>query len=217
LPWLTLPVAILGTWEAWQGPSLTVRTATAAIVVPLAVGLIAWPLLARTTGHDQIGSLVLASAALAGFAWMLGGEELAGRISAARFAMLHLTALIFASATLAISGSLLLAQIGLLLAATQIGALIAHGVLGRAGQARGVALVTGVLYGGLLWYGTLYADLSRVSALLLFGAPQTAWLSIEMPRLFSSLRRTSVQVAGVALAGGAALLLAWAMSPAGEL
>lgn len=217
LPWLALPVAILGTWEAWQGPSLTARTATAAIVVPLAVGLIAWPLLARTTGHDEIGPLLLASVALLGFAWLLGGEELVGRLSAARFAMLHLTALIFASAALAISGSLLLAQIGLLLAATQMGALLAHGVLGRAGQARGVALVIGALYGGLLWYGTLYADLSRLCALLLLVAPQTAWLSIEMPRLFSSLRRAGVQVACVALVGGAALLLAWAASPAGEL
>lgn len=213
LPWLALPLAALGTLEAWGGPSLSIRTIAAAIFSPFTVGLVAWPLLAPTS----VGPWLLAGVTLLAFVCLMTGEELAGRVSAARFSSIQLAALLPASATLALSGSLWLAQIALVLAATQAGAFAAQAVLGRAGQARGVALVVGVLYGGLLWSGWLYAELSSYCALLLFLAPQAAWLTIELPRQFSSLRRAGIQIGCVALLAGAALALAWAGSPPGAL
>lgn len=215
LPWLAPPLAVLGTLEAWRGPSLSIRTTAAAIFSPLTVGLIAWPLLAR--GESSVGPWLLAGVTLLAFIWLMTVEELAGRVSAARFSAIQLAALLPASATLALSGSMWLAQIALVLAATQAGAFAAQVVLGRAGQARGAALVVGVLFGGLLWYGWLYSNLSTLCAALLFLAPQITWLTIELPRQFSSLRRAGVQVGCVALLAVAALVLAWAGAPAGEL
>lgn len=217
LPWVALPLGALGTLEAWGGPSLTVRTIAAAIISPLGVGLVAWPLLDRASGAGAMGPWLLAGATLLGFVGLMSSEELAGRISAARFSAIQLAALLPGCATLAVAGSMLLAQIALVLAATQTGSLVAHSVLGRAGQARGAALVLGGLYGSVLWYGRLYGELSSLCALLLFVASQAAWLTVEMPRRFTSLRRAGVQMGCVALTAVAALVLAWSGAPAGKL
>src|SRR5207244_1527200 len=61
-----------------------------------------------------------------------------------------------------------------LLVTAQIGSLAAHAVLGPSGSARGTLLLIGVLYGGGLLCGALYAGLGLGHALLLFIAPLAA-------------------------------------------
>jgi hypothetical protein len=215
LAWLAMPLALAGTVEAWGGPSLLVRTIAAAAFSPLVVVLLAKPLLGRATVDGGVTSWQLATAAWLGLACLMTAGQLAQRVSAARFSAIQAATLVPASATLALAGSAWLGQMALLLAATQVGVLAAQAIFGRAALATGIALPLGVMFGGLLWYGCFYSNLSIWCALLLYLAPQIAWLSLEWPRQFSSMRRVGLQVASVALVACAALLLAWVNAPRG--
>ncbi len=212
LIWLALAVAALGTQIARHDQSTVLPWAGALLVAPLGIWLLAGPLVRQSDA--VLGPVVIGAAVMLGVAGLASGELLAERSSAARLAGIQGVSACLSGATLAVSGSLHLAQLATVLAATQLGCVLAHGALGRAGQGRGTALIFSTLHGGLLWYAYMFAALNSASAVACWLAPQAAWLAHQSPRQFSRWRRVIAQLALVALTACAALAWAWHLSPA---
>ena len=137
-------------------------------------------------------------------------DALGSRTSPVRLSSVLCLAALAASAALLLSGSRRLAQLALVLAATQAGALTANYLMGTAGIARGVAPVFVVLFGGLLFCGNVYSELSDVDAVILFLAPNAAWIALRVTR-FDGLGRMAIDAGLVLAASSPALAHLWAL------
>jgi hypothetical protein len=120
------------------------------------------------------------------------------RISGARLSAILLAAAVPLSMALVLSGSQRLGQTAGVLAATQAGTLVASLILGRAAVGRATVLIFVILYAGLLLCGCVYAGLTATNALILFLAPNMAWLAWRWTGRFGTWQEPLAQVALVA-------------------
>ncbi len=200
--------------DAYLGIPPQGRYASWFVAIPPTCWVLARPLAAA--GDEQIGIVAVASM-IAALAWIFLIDALASRVSAARLSGLLLAAVVPASVVLILSGSQRLAQIGMLLAATQAGALVANLIMGPAGVGRGVSLVFGALYGGLLFCGQHYAELSPVDAAILYAAPLAAWIVQRLSVRFEPRSAGALECWLVLAAASVAVADAWMRFEAARL
>jgi hypothetical protein len=202
-------LALVGTVVACGRMALPGRLLLIALVVPLSLVLLSWPLLsAQGAASGELETRLSIAAALA-IATVAGLDALSARISAARFDAILLAASAPAAIVLMLSGSQRLGQVGGILSATAAAALAAHLILGPAAVARGVGLVFATLLAGLLWCGNLYAELTTPDALILAVAPNLAWLA-ELLQEHLGRRGTLLAQGLIVLAvAGVAVARAW--------
>ena len=172
LYYLAILAAAVGMLVSWARMPEAFGVVAALLLPPLAAWLLARPLLGREDA--DIGPAGLIVLGLVGSGWILAMDDLARRVSASRAAMILLCAWLPASMSLIFSGSQRLGQICGLLAATLLAWIVLRFAQGPAGRARGVMLVVGVVYLGLLFAARLYSELRTPQALLLFLAPLAA-------------------------------------------
>ncbi len=208
---LAVPLAALGLADSYFRVPPPGRVLLIALAVPASFLLLARPLLSLA-GQDEL-SLQLFVATGVTVAVLVATDMLAARSSAGRFSAILLAVAIPSAVVLGCSGSARLGMIGVLLAATQAGALGMNIVLGRAGLGRGIVVVFGTLLAGLLLCGSLYAELSTSNAMLLAAAPNMAWLGRHGPRRFGWLTHVAIQVGLVLAVAGLAAVRAWNALP----
>lgn len=205
LLFLAPPLAVLGTCGAlWRGHG-AVRILLVGVAVPVSLLLLARPLL--NAEQPQIGGLLFAATTLA-VVTLVSLDTLAERTSAVRMSSILLCVGGPAAITLMASGSLRLGQIGMLLAATQVGIVLVSVGLGRIALARGTTLVFGTLLAALLFGGHLYAELTAFDAVVLGLAGNLAWFGYRWPK-HRPLARGVVQVAAVLALAAVPLVRAW--------
>ncbi len=204
---LALPLALLGMLQSYYRWPLPAAVMAIAVAVAATLVLVSWPLLALRT--DESLHWKLFAATTVAMCTLIPLDRLAQRLSLGRMSAILLAVAAPAAVTLGCSGSMRLALIGTVLAATQAGALAAGVVLGGSAVARGVALVFGSLLAGLLWIGFAYASLSASNALLLAAAPSCAWLGRWAPRRFGWSVNFASQVGAVLAVAFLALGRAW--------
>ncbi len=202
-----VPLVVLASAEAWYRFAPQVRLVAALLAVGALVWLLAAPLVAPDNPDRDEALLVSTVAVPLVVGWIVVIDQLARRVSSARLSAILLTTMLAAAWTLGHSGSQRLAQIAAALAATQGGALATGLWLGPGVGGRGVALLFGALYGGLLVCGRLYAELSSAAAFALLVAPCTVWLVEPWARRLGPRQTAALQLALVAAtACGAAYL-----------
>jgi hypothetical protein len=206
---LTLPLVVLGTLDALTRFPMHGRLVAGLAAALLAVSLLCWPIVATDDGFRNDTAVVVALGALLSVGCITSIEALAVRISGARLSAILLAAAVTASMTLVLSGSQRLGQTAGVLAATQAGTLAASVVLGRAAVGRATVLIFVILYAGLLLCGCGYASLTVTNALILFLAPNMAWLAWHWPDRFGIWHEALGQVALVAAVALVAVLRAW--------
>jgi hypothetical protein len=206
---LTLPLAVIGAFESRWLPPLQVRLALGALAAAMLVLLVGWPVLYAEGKIQGDMALRLAIVGTLAVGWIVSMDTLAVRVSAGRASAILLAAVVPASVGLALSGSQRLGQAAGVLAATQGGALVVNRLLGRAGTGRHAVLIFGILYAGLLLCGNLYADLTAANGLLLFAAPNFAWLAQDSNARHSSWARATAQIGLVTAISGWAIVRIW--------
>jgi hypothetical protein len=209
LVFLALPLALLGTLDAFARLPLQVRLASSTATVVGVLLLVSWPVIKDfESGWPEGTSAVAVTCALT-IAWIFSLDELASRRSAAGVGALLLATLVPAAAVLVLSGSQRLAQTAGALAAAVAGWALAQRALGAAGIAAGVPLIVGALHGGVLLSGTLYAGLSLANLALLLAAVHAAWLAQPWVRRQGGILPALVQAALVGAVSCWALARAW--------
>ncbi len=206
---LTLPLVVLGTLDALMRFPMHGRLAASVAAALLALSLLSWPIVATGDGVQNEAAVVVVLGALLSVGCITSLEALAVRISGARLSAVLLVAAVPASMAIVLSGSQRLGQTAGVLAATQAGTLVASVVLGRAAVGRATVLIFVILYAGLMLCGCVYASLTPTNALILFLAPNMAWLAWRWPGRFGDWHEPLAQVALVAAVALLALLRAW--------
>lgn len=206
---LTFPLVVLGSFDALLRFPLHGRLAASLAAALMAVFLLSWPVVATDDGFQRETALVIALGALVSVGCVTSLEALAVRVSGARLSAILLAAAIPASMTLALSGSQRLGQTAGVLAATQAGTLVASLILGRAAVGRATVLIFVILYSGLLLCGCVYAGLTATNALILFLAPNMAWLAWRWTGRFGTWHERLAQVSLVVAVAMIAVFRAW--------
>ncbi len=209
LPWIAFPLAVGGLLDSYYRIAPPARVLLIAVGVPMCLLLVSWPLL--THAQTLLDNQLMLATGLS-VASMLSLDFLSKYTTAGRFSTLLLAVLIPAAAVLAFSGSIRLALMAIVLAATQLGTIGAHLLLGRSGLGRGIVVVVGTLLAGVLWSGYLYAQVTASNAILLAIAPNMAWLGPWIPRRYGRLAHVAIQTLAVLAIGGIAMLQAWRAS-----
>ena len=208
--WLFLftPILLLlGLSDSLARVPLQFRLVSIAAGVPASLGLLLWPLL-KGNQLDSRPSVLFVAASLALIGWIAAMDALASRVSAAQLSAILFCASAPAAVVLLVSGSQRFGQIGGVLAATQLAGWLVNYMLGPAAVGRGVALVFGIPFGGLLLSGYCYAELSLADALLLLAAPLAPWVVILLSRRFHRLPIVAAQLALVLMPAGSAVVQA---------
>jgi hypothetical protein len=204
---LAAPLAVAGTIDSYYRLPPPGRVLSIAVAAPTSFLLLAWPLL-PSPGQNALPLHLLLATAIA-VTLLVAVDALAARTSAGRLSALLLAVTAPAAVVLGCSGSARLGLIATLLAATQVGAMGANIVLGRAGLGRGIVVVCGTLMAGLLWCGHLYANLQTCDAVLLAIAPNMAWFGRWGPRQFGWLMHVALQMSLVLAVAAVAAGRAW--------
>jgi hypothetical protein len=211
-----VPLSVLGAAEAWYRFPLQGRLASAAISVGALFWLLAAPLVAPDAPDRDAVLKAVALAAGLTVGWIVVMDQLGRRVSSARASAILLVAALGAAYVVGHSGSQRLAQIAAALAAAQVGILASSLWLPTCVAGRGVALVFGVLYGGLLVGGRLYAELNSAAGFALLVAPCSVWLVEPWRRRLHQWQTDVLQLALVAIVICAAAYLSGATGVGSE-
>ncbi len=215
--WLLFLAPLLGVVgfadSFWRAP-FQVQVLSVAVVVACGFLLLAWPVWSAPE-QTVATSLLFAAAAVTALS-IISIDMLAVRTSAARLGAVLLAVAVPASIVLFGSGSARLGMIGVMLAATQAGAIAAHIVLGRAGLGRGTVLVFGTLLGGLLLCGLLYGEVQPLDALLLAIAANLAWSGLALRNRLGWWGQTLVQFAAILAVAAWPAVRAWSEAAAAQ-
>jgi len=206
---LTFPLVLLGTLDALLRFPLHGRLAAGVAAALLMVFLLSWPVVATDDGFQAEAAVAVTLGALVSVGSVTSLEALAVRISGARLSAILLAATIPLSLTLVLSGSQRLGQTSGVLAATQAGTLVASLLLGRASVGRATVLIFVILYAGILLCGCVYAGLTTINALILFLAPNMAWLPWRWTGRFGTWQEPLAQIGLVAAVSLIAVFRAW--------
>jgi hypothetical protein len=190
---LTPALVVLGLLDSLARVPLQVRVASIAASVPASMWLLLWPLL-RANNFDSRQVVLFATATALLVGWIAAMDALAPRVSATQLSAILFCAAAPAACVLLLSGSQRLGQIGGVLAATQLAAWAVNYALGPAAVGRGVILVFGILFGGLLLSCYSYAELSLTDALLLLASPVVSWAGVLLASLFRQLPLAPLQL-----------------------
>ncbi len=202
---LTPGLVLLGLLDSLGRARLQVRVISTAASVPASMLLLLWPLL-KANDHDSRHVVLFAMVSALLIAWIAAMNALANRVSAMQLSAILFCAAAPAALVLLLSGSQRLGQIGGVLAATQLAGWIVNYAFGPAAVGRGVILVFGILFGGLLLSGYSYAELRLADALILLASPMVAWAVLLVPGPFRWLPRAATQLVLVlAIAGSTAV------------
>ena len=193
-----VPLVALASAEAWYRFPPQVRVGAGVLAVGALFWLLAAPRMSPDNPDRQDTLLVLTVAVPLAVGWIVVTDQMGRRVSSARLSAIFLATGFAAAWALGHSGTQRLAQIAAALAATQGGLLAASLWLGPSVAGRGVALVFGVLSGGLLVCGCLYAELRIGAAFALFVAPCAAWLAEPWARRLGPRQTAALQLALVA-------------------
>jgi hypothetical protein len=215
IPWLVLAAVLLGLCESLRPSPGWARWENRLLLAVLTIGLILGPVLGESwpTRHDltRQGGLVLVLLV----AW--GNlEALADRRSTSLLGPSLLVAASSAGATLLLSGSMVLGQLGLGLASA-VAAVWVLSLWWPLFLSRGGIPVLVAAYGALLIEGHIYAGLPAASAYLLAAAPLAAWVGLVGPaRRLAAWQAALLSAIATLVPAVVALGLAIAASPGYE-
>ncbi|MBI3837523.1 MAG: hypothetical protein HY288_06280 [Planctomycetia bacterium] len=201
---LTPGLVLLGLLDSLGRVPLQVRVVSIAASAPASMLLLSWPLL-NGNNYDSRQAVLFATATMLLVGWIAAMDGLAARVSAAQLSAILFCAAAPAALVLLLSGSQRLGQIGGVLAATQFAGSLVNYALGPAALGRGVIVVFGVLFGGLLLSGYSYAELRPENALMLLAAPLMSWLALLLAWQFRGLPLAATQLALVLVVAGSAV------------
>jgi hypothetical protein len=216
IPWLVLAAVLLGLCESVRPSPGWARWENRLLLTLLTMGLVLGPVLGENwpTRSDlaRQGGLVLIMLA----AW--GNlEALAARRSMAVLGPSVLVVAVSAGAALLLSGSMVLGQLGLGLAAAVAAVWVLSLWQPDLFLSRGGIPVLVAAYGALLIEGHVYAGLPASSAYLLAAAPLAAWVGFVGPaRRLAAWQSAVLSAAATLVPAAVSLGLAIAASPGYE-
>jgi hypothetical protein len=215
IPWLVLAALLLGICESIRPSPGWARWENRMLLILLAMGLILGPVLGATwpSRSDlawQGGLVVLLLVVWASL------EVLAARRSTAVLGPSLLVVAASAGASLLVSGSLVLGQLGLGLASTLAAVWVLSWWLPDRSMSRGGVPVLVASYAALLIEGHVYSALPLASAVLLAVAPLTAWAGFVGLSRLAPWQGALLGAAATLVPAGVALGMAVAASPSYE-
>jgi hypothetical protein len=194
-------VALLSAIDGWSNWRWWIRAAGALAVMITVSWLTLGPAIENSYGAKK-GACLVAGWGIAGCMWWWGGEGLSTRASGAwTNLILTLTAGAMGQ-VLMMSGSLVMGQMALILAAGLAGAMGSAWWLGWSMSRAGVIMAGSVIF-GITIAAYEYSNLTLVNGILLLAAPMGAWIA-ELPLL----RERRAWVRGLVRIAGAVAIMA---------
>ena len=217
LLWASVPLGASFSLARWSEAPLEARLVLVGAATAVLYTLVAWPLLSLDDAPGRQLCWRVAVAVGLTTVGIFGMDMLGERLTFRRTLLVELVGTTAASMALLLAGSQPLAQAELLLAGVCLGGLATTVWIGRAGSGGALAAMMGMLHGGILLCGNLYAQLGTESAALLLLAPCAAWAGEPLAHHrhgAAGLRRATLQVALVAAAASLPVWIAWRNSAA---